>query len=62
MPSATTALVPLTPPTDSEVDGLIETLDILSDRALVQRLIEAESEFASGGGRTFIEIVYDLQD
>ena len=31
-----------------DYEGLIETLEILSDTELVQRLIEAEAEFASG--------------
>ena len=38
-----------------ELEGLLETIEILSDRALVKRLIEAEEELLSGGG-------YSLED
>jgi antitoxin YefM len=39
-----------------EFEGLIETLEILSDTALVQRLVEAEAELASGGGHSLEEV------
>jgi antitoxin YefM len=32
-----------------DFESLIETLEILSDTELVQRLVEAEAELASGG-------------
>jgi len=39
-----------------ELDGLMETLEILSDRALLSRLIDAEEEFRSGGGHSLEEV------
>jgi prevent-host-death family protein len=33
-----------------EFEGLLETLEILSDEELVGRLVEADREFAEGGG------------
>jgi prevent-host-death family protein len=33
-----------------ELEGLLDTIDILSDRALVKRLVEAEEELLGGGG------------
>jgi prevent-host-death family protein len=33
-----------------ELEGLLETIELLSDRALVKRLIEAEEELLAGGG------------
>lgn len=39
-----------------DFDGLLETLEILSDSDLVRRLIEAEVEFASGGGRLLEDV------
>jgi antitoxin YefM len=39
-----------------DFEGLVETLDILSDTELVQRLIEAEAELASGGGHSLDEV------
>lgn len=39
-----------------DFDGLLETLDILSNSDLVQRLIEAEKELASGGGRLLEDV------
>ena len=41
---------------DDDFDSLQETLDILSDPELVQRLIEAEAEFAQGGGHSLEEV------
>ena len=35
-----------------ELEGLLETIEILSDRALVKRLVDAEEEFASGSGHS----------
>ena len=39
-----------------ELDGLLETIEILSDRALVKRLVEAEEELASGGGHSLEDV------
>jgi antitoxin YefM len=39
-----------------DFEGLLETLEILSDTELVQRLVEAEAEFASGGGHSLDEV------
>lgn len=39
-----------------DFEGLIETLDVLSDTELVRRLIEAEAELASGGGHSLDEV------
>lgn len=36
--------------------GLQETLEILSDTDLVRRLVEAEAEFAEGGGHSLDEV------
>ena len=33
-----------------EFEGLLETLEILSDKALVKRLVEADDELSHGGG------------
>jgi antitoxin YefM len=33
-----------------ELEGLLETIEILSDRGLVKRLIEAEEELLEGAG------------
>ena len=38
-----------------DYDGLLETLEILSDSELVQRLVSAESELTHGGGRSLDE-------
>ncbi len=45
-----------------EFDGLLETLEILSDKALVERLIEADDEFSAGGGHTLEELRQELLD
>ncbi len=37
-------------------DGLIDTLEILSDNELVQRLVIAEAELNHGGGRSLDEV------
>ena len=39
-----------------EFDGLLETLEILSDEGLVERLAAAEEELASGGGHALEEV------
>jgi prevent-host-death family protein len=39
-----------------EFDGLLETLDILSDDDLVRRLAAAEEELASGGGHALEDV------
>ncbi len=43
-----------------EFDGLLETLEILSDKALVERLVEADDEFSEGGGHTLEELRQEL--
>ncbi len=43
-----------------EFDGLLETLEILSDKALVKRLIEADDEFSGGGGYALEEVRQEL--
>lgn len=39
-----------------ELDGLLETIEILSDRTLVKKLVEAEEELAAGGGHALDDI------
>lgn len=39
-----------------EFEGLMETLEILSDSKLVKQLIEADEELAAGGGHSLDEI------
>ncbi len=39
-----------------DYDGLLETLEILSDSELVQRLVRAEAELAHEGGHTLDEV------
>ena len=39
-----------------EFDGLLETIEILSDEKLVKRLIEAEEELEAGGGHALGEV------
>lgn len=39
-----------------EFEGLLETLDILSDQELVRQLVEADQELAAGGGHSLDEI------
>jgi antitoxin YefM len=39
-----------------DYDGLLETLEILSDSELVQRLVRAEAELAHGGGHSLDEV------
>jgi antitoxin YefM len=39
-----------------DFEGLLETLEILSDTKLVTRLVEAEEELAQGGGHSLDEV------
>lgn len=39
-----------------EFEGLLETLDILSDQELVQQLVEADKELSAGGGHSLDEV------
>ena len=39
-----------------EFEGLLETLDILSDRELVRRLVEADEELSVGPGHSLSEV------
>jgi len=39
-----------------EFDGLLETLEILSSKAQVKRLVEADDEFLTGGGHSLEEV------
>ena len=43
-----------------EFDGLLETLQILSDKGLAKRLIEADDELSGGGGQTLEELRQEL--
>lgn len=43
-----------------DFEGLLETLEILSDTAAVQELIDAEQELAEGGGQSLAEIHREL--
>jgi prevent-host-death family protein len=43
-----------------EFEGLLETLEILSDRALVKKLVEADDELAQGGGHSLDEVRREL--
>ena len=43
-----------------EFDGLLETLEILSDNVLVKRLVEADDELSSGGGYSLEEVRQEL--
>ena len=45
-----------------EFDGLLETLEILSDKALVRRLVEADDELSNGGGHSLSEVRQELAD
>jgi hypothetical protein len=44
------------------LDGLQETLEILRDTELVQRLVEAEAELAVGGGHSLEEVRKDYRE
>lgn len=39
-----------------EFEGLLETLDILSDQDLVRQLVEADRELSGGGGHSLEEV------
>lgn len=39
-----------------ELEGLLETIEILSDSRLVERLIEAEDELLAGGGHALHDL------
>lgn len=39
-----------------EFEGLLETLDILSDQSLVRQLVEADRELSGGGGHSLDEV------
>ncbi len=43
-----------------EFDGLLETLEILSDKDHVKRLVEADEELTGGGGHTLEEVRQEL--
>ena len=43
-----------------EFDGLLETLEILADKALVKRLVEADDELARGVGHSLEEVRREL--
>ena len=45
-----------------EFEGLLETLEILSDSELVRELMEARAELASGGGRLLKEVREGIED
>lgn len=44
-----------------ELDGLLETLEILSDNDVVRRLAEAEEELARGGGHALDEVRAEIR-
>ena len=46
----------------ADYEGLLETVDILSDRECVQRLAEAEEELARGGGHSLEAVRRELSD
>jgi PHD/YefM family antitoxin component YafN of YafNO toxin-antitoxin module len=43
-----------------EFEGLLETLEILSDEAQVRRLVAADGELARGGGHSLEEVRREL--
>ncbi len=43
-----------------EYEGLLETIEILSDEKLVRRLVEAEEELDSGGGFALDDVRAEL--
>ena len=45
-----------------DFEGLLETLEILSDSELVRELMEARAELASGGGHSLQDVRKGLQD
>jgi antitoxin YefM len=44
-----------------EFDGLLETLEILSARAQVRRLVEADEELSAGGGHSLEDVRRELR-
>ncbi len=45
-----------------ELEGLLETLDILSDTECMRRFAEAEEEFVRGGGHSLEAVRRKLRD
>ncbi len=45
-----------------DFEGLLETVDILSDNECVRRLAEAEEELARGGGHSLESVRRELPD
>ena len=43
-----------------EFEGLLETLEILADKALVKRLVAADEELAHGGGHSLEQVRREL--
>jgi prevent-host-death family protein len=43
-----------------EFEGLLETLEILSDKILVKKLVEADEELSRGGGHNLEEVRREL--
>jgi prevent-host-death family protein len=43
-----------------EFEGLLETLEILSDKVLVKKLVEADEELSRGGGHSLEEVRREL--
>ena len=39
-----------------DLEGLLETLDVLADQELVRQLVEADRELAAGGGHSLEEV------
>lgn len=44
-----------------DFEGLLETLEILSDEEQVRRLIDAEGELATGGGHSLDDVRRELR-
>jgi len=45
-----------------ELDGLLETIEILSDEPLVKLLVEAEEELLGGGGHDLADLRAELRE
>ncbi|MCP3958030.1 MAG: type II toxin-antitoxin system Phd/YefM family antitoxin [bacterium] len=45
-----------------DFEGLLETIDILSDNECLQRLADAEAELARGGGHSLESVRRELPD
>ena len=45
-----------------DFEGLLETLDVLGDKACLERLAAAEEELAGGGGHPLEEVLRELED